>query len=241
MKTIVTFAFLLFGGYVFSQGQSLGEVIGTIIDESDKLGIPGALVWIEDDEKKYQAITDENGKFRISAIPAGKYYAKVTDYIDTIDIPMVNVPMDGFGNVGIFTFSKSKELVEATIVHNKTFEDLKLELNSSPVYKLTSEEIVKMPVKFDVKAMVAVMSSDVKLTDDGELVFRGSRKGEMIYYLDGVKLSNTENTPSCSINNMMVYTGGIPAKYGDTLGGVVVVETKSYFDLLREYKMSHRE
>ncbi len=241
MKTTLAFLFLLYGEIVFSQGQSLGEVIGTIIDETDKLGIPGALVWIDDDEKKYQAITDENGKFRISAIPAGKYYIKVTDYIDTINIPIVNVPMDGFANVGIFIFSKSKELIEATVTYNKTFEDLKLELNSSPVHKLTSEDINKMPVKFDVKAMAAVMSSEIKMTDDGELVFRGSRKGEMIYYLDGVKLSNTENTPSCSINNMMVYTGGIPAKYGDTLGGVIVIETKSYFDLLREYKMSKKD
>jgi hypothetical protein len=33
----------------------------------------------------------------------------------------------------------------------------------------------------------------------------------------------------------MVYSGAIPAKYGDTTGGVVVMETLSYFDLLREY------
>jgi outer membrane receptor protein involved in Fe transport len=33
----------------------------------------------------------------------------------------------------------------------------------------------------------------------------------------------------------MVYSGAIPAKYGDTNGGVIVVETRSYFDLLREY------
>jgi hypothetical protein len=35
---------------------------------------------------------------------------------------------------------------------------------------------------------------------------------------------------------MVIYTGGIPAKYGDTMGGVVVLETKGYFDLLRERK-----
>jgi len=30
---------------------------------------------------------------------------------------------------------------------------------------------------------------------------------------------------------MEAYTGGIPAKYGDTTGGVVILETLSYFDL----------
>ena len=78
------------------------------------------------------------------------------------------------------------------------------------------------------------MSSEIKMADDGELMFRGARKGDMIYVLDGVKLQDVYNVPSCSINSMMVYTGGLPAKYGDTLGGAIVVETYGYFDLLRQ-------
>jgi hypothetical protein len=31
-----------------------------------------------------------------------------------------------------------------------------------------------------------------------------------------------------------VYSGGLPAKYGDTMGGVIVVETKSFFDMYYE-------
>jgi hypothetical protein len=67
------------------------------------------------------------------------------------------------------------------------------------------------------------------------LVFRGARKGDMIYMIDGIKANDVVNVPSVSIGNMMVYTGALPAKYGDTLGGVVVVETKSYFDLYRAW------
>jgi hypothetical protein len=37
---------------------------------------------------------------------------------------------------------------------------------------------------------------------------------------------------------MQVYTGGVPAKYGDTTGGVIVVETKSY---LEEYNEKLRQ
>jgi hypothetical protein len=29
---------------------------------------------------------------------------------------------------------------------------------------------------------------------------------------------------------MSIYTGGLPAKYGDTTGGVIVIETKSYLE-----------
>jgi len=32
-----------------------------------------------------------------------------------------------------------------------------------------------------------------------------------------------------------VYTGGVPAKYGDCTGGVVVIETKNYLSLYQEW------
>ena len=85
------------------------------------------------------------------------------------------------------------------------------------------------------------MSSDIHMSDDGELSFRGSRKGDMIYVIDGIKCPEVFNVPSCSISKMMVYTGGLPAKYGDTLGGAIVVETKGYFELLRAYKAQNGE
>lgn len=236
MKNLFILVGLLISSQVFSQGQAYGEIIGNVIDAKDKLGIPNVLVWVDDTDKKYQAVADENGKFRISAIPAGEYKVLISDQVDTITSKSVIVPMDGFGNLGTIIFAKPTELTEATIVYNSTYNDMKVALNSTPIYTLTAKDIKNLAVKFDVKAMVASMSSDIKMSDNGDLSFRGSRAGEMIYYLDGVKLSKTENTPSCSINNMIVYTGGIPAKYGDTLGGVIVVETKSYFDLLREYK-----
>jgi outer membrane receptor protein involved in Fe transport len=80
------------------------------------------------------------------------------------------------------------------------------------------------------------MSSDVKVSEDGELMFRGSRKGDMIYMMDGIKSNAVSAIPSCAIGRVMVYTGGLPAKYGDTLGGVVIMETKSYFDLYRRWE-----
>ena len=85
------------------------------------------------------------------------------------------------------------------------------------------------------KTLATSMSSEIKVDDDGQLMFRGARKGDMIYMVDGIKANDVVNIPSSAIGNMMVYTGALPAKYGDTLGGVVVVETKSYFDLYRAW------
>jgi hypothetical protein len=57
----------------------------------------------------------------------------------------------------------------------------------------------------------------------------------MIYIVDGVKCSDVFNVPSVAISKMMVFTGGLPAKYGDTMGGAIVVETKGYFELYRSW------
>ena len=42
--------------------------------------------------------------------------------------------------------------------------------------------------------------------------------------------------PGIAVGSVKVYTGGIPAAYGDVTGGVIVVETKSYFDYAQRFK-----
>ncbi len=60
-------------------------------------------------------------------------------------------------------------------------------------------------------------------------------------YIDGVKQDdNLRGVPGSSIGSLTVYVGGVPAKYGDVTGGVVVIETKSYFDLYNQWKNTQR-
>ena len=67
------------------------------------------------------------------------------------------------------------------------------------------------------------------------LYFRGARPENMCYYVDGMKVSDRlSGVPSEAINSISVYTGGLPAKYGDVTGGVIAIETKSYFDLWQQ-------
>lgn len=232
MKKLMMIMLLMTG---VSYGQnSLGEVVGEVKDKSSKEPIYYATVTIEDNGVKYQARTDAEGRFRISAVPTGKYLARIIYYEDTMYNIPVDVPIDGFDNLGVIAFEKSEALDFGPIVVES--DRLKLEYGSLPVTQMKAEEIEKSPLKFDQKSLIASMSSDIKMTDDGELYFRGARKGDMVYYMDGIKSNEVSNVPSASIGRMMVYTGGLPAKYGDTLGGVVVMETKSYFDLYREWE-----
>ncbi|MCH2229947.1 MAG: TonB-dependent receptor [Crocinitomicaceae bacterium] len=234
MKNLIMIVALFFTGGLFAQG-ALGEVMGTVLNKETGHPVYGAVAYIEDNGSVYRAITNPEGKFRISAVPAGEYLLNIKQYEDTMKNIPVNIPMDGFDQVGDIAFVSTVVTKDALIVSYDR-NQLKMIDGNLPVATLTSEQIDKSPAKFDVKGLVSSMSSDVRQTHDGELVFRGARKGDMLYLVDGVKTSRIGAVPGVSIGRMMVYTGGLPAKYGDTLGGVVVMESKSYFDLYRKHR-----
>ena len=142
------------------------------------------------------------------------------------------VAPDGFGDLGIVTNIAIKTIAGGEVIA----PILSLGKGVAPEIKMGRKDIKVLPIKFEAAKMVASMTTDVRMTDDGQLVFRGARKGDMISYIDGVKMEGIQNVPSASLGYIMVYAGAIPAKYGDTTGGVVIMETLSYFDLLREWE-----
>jgi len=238
MKNVIVIIALLFAGQVSAQ-QALGEVTGYVYEYGTKLGALDARVYIDDFGRLYQARVDIDGSFRISAIPAGTYQVNIIFQEDTMSNLSVTVPMEGIGRMGEIQFEgglKVTDLDGAVVTANDP-NQIKLIDGNLPVTQITAEEIAVSPVKFDIKGLVTSMSTNVRQTADGSLVFRGARKGDMIYMVDGVKVrEDVGSIPSVAIGHMQVYTGGLPAKYGDTLGGVVVIESKSYFDLYRAWK-----
>jgi hypothetical protein len=231
MKKLFTVWMLIMAGITFGQ-TATGDIVGTVVSLKNNQPVIGAKTLIIDNGRRYQAITGEDGRFRMTAIPAGKYSMMIYYLGDTMSNIAVDVPIEAYCNLGTIEF-ESKIVAQKNI---KVTPKVKINFGEIPVKEITSMEIKRSPVKFDVKALVTTMSSEVKLTDDGELIFRGARKGDMIYVLDGIKSNEVFNVPSCAIGRMMVYTGGLPAKYGDTLGGAVILETKSYFDLYRQWE-----
>lgn len=239
MKKLMLAMLLAIPGITSAQNAT-GELIGKVINE-DSMALSNTLVYTESNGMIYKDLTDLNGKFRISAIPAGKYQFNIVSEGDTMRGIKVEILMDGIENLNTIRFERTGKLLDVfTIKYNKEeFKSLKYGVMSE--IRISSEQIKINPLKFNQKAMIAAMSSEIKMTDDGELVFRGARKGDMIYMMDGVKMNDISNVPSASIGGMMVYTGGIPAKYGDTTGGVVVMETKSYFDLYRAWRSNQND
>jgi hypothetical protein len=240
MKNWMFVAFLSVMGTTFGQG-SYGDVVGNVYEPDGKQAAYGARCIIDDQGKKYQANCDADGRFRITSIPAGEYKMNIIYKADTMQGIYVNVPLEGYFNAGDIKFegkSGVKTFKEFTV---KSGDRIKIGYGEMPAPELSAKEIKQSPNKFDIKKLASTMTTDVKMTNDGELVFRGARKGDMVYMIDGIKANEVFNVPSVAIGRMKVYAGALPAKYGDTLGGVVVVETKSYFDLYREWNMNNGE
>lgn len=230
MKNITTLLCAWFIMNLAFAQSSTGDIIGTVLDADSKQAMEFVKAIVSDNGKKYQAMTDQDGRFRISAIPTGNYDVFLVFGRDTSKFYTVDVPIEAYGNIGTVEFRPVGIRKRETVVR----AGLKMQMGELPIAELTSNEIKHSAIKFDIARMASSLSSEIKITEDGELMFRGARKGDMIYVVDGVKLPEVFNVPSCSINRMMVYTGGLPAKYGDTLGGAIVVETLGYFDLLRQ-------
>lgn len=215
-----------------------GDVIGTFVDFNTQQPIVGAKAMIRENGRVYLALSNEEGRFRISGVPAGTYQVAGYYQKDSTEKVVVDVPVEAYGNAGTIYFQNKTQETQAVRLNGGRYEQARIRIGETPVTTITAKEIKFRPDKFSVTDMVANTNSDIKKDEDGGLMFRGARKGDMIYVLDGIKSNEIFNVPSCAIGRVTVFTGGLPAKYGDTLGGAVILETKSYFDLYREWEIN---
>ena len=93
-----------------------------------------------------------------------------------------------------------------------------------------------MPNGGNIAGILRSISSDIQVDNNNKVILRGSRPGNSITIIDDVKSMGDASVPSLAIGSVTVYSGGIPAKYGDFTGGVILIQTKSFFDYYYQYK-----
>jgi hypothetical protein len=235
MKRIMLLAVTVVTTVAANAQASPGEIHGRVFDKKDAPCLSTTVVWVDVAGSKRKTSLDEDGRFIIKPLDAGTYYVhiRVMERTDTIVRPIEVRPneISKIANVYLDQIEEDgTELEKVDIVADKLVDP-----DQPAVLKMNSKQLEHMPVKRNIKELAAVMSSDVK-TVNGNAYIRGSRADAVLYVIDGLKQSDRIiNVPGSAINNVMVYTGGVPAKYGDCTGGVVIVETKSYFNLYYEW------
>jgi len=231
IKTLLTFA-LAFLFTAALSAQSSAAIHGKVMDEKGNPVI-GAIVSVTAGADIKGDAVDEDGRFKIKPLEAGTYTVTIQAMgMNTLVMNQVVV------DPGIITFLNNLVMSEQVyttgpVVIEASMEQPLISPDITPVM-LRSRDLKNMPSANggSITSIVASLSSDIKPAANGEdLYVRGSRAGSTLFFIDGVKLRDSSvQVPSSGISSVGVYTGALPAKYGDTTGGVVVVETKSYLE-----------
>lgn len=149
------------------------------------------------------------------------------------------------GNYSIKLLSLDAEKVIENIVVNN--EDVAFSMDFDDTYQTEIVDVVWIKdllvkekiTKFDneilktqkPRVITDILKTTVGTVETNEgISFKGARPGTAVYYIDGVRTYGDLYIPISAVNNIEVYTGGVPAHYGNSTSGVIVVETKSYFD-----------
>lgn len=237
MKTKILFIAVLCFFFLGLFSQTSGSIKGKVTDKKAGTTIPFASVYIELGGQKSGVATNADGEFHLKALPSGTYDLHVTcmgysEYILTgvkvlpgrptflSDIPLseASIVIGGKDGVTVISDRYVKKLIDPL----------------DPIQKdLPAEDIEKMAGNRSIKDLARVVSPEVQIPDNGEgVIIRGARSGSSQYIIDGVKTENAPVVSVFAIKNFSVYTGGVPAPYGDLTGGVIIIETKSYFDFV---------
>jgi hypothetical protein len=213
--------------------QTSGELQGKVIDENDQ-PVPGVIVTASIGDRMMGASTDDEGKYRIKPLEGGSYTVKVQaqGYAEYV-YEAIRVFPDRITQVETTQLSLDNLVGPPIVIKPK---ERLISYDGDMIQTLSGDELKNNAAAGggDVNKIVSSTYSDIKVSPDGqELYFRGSRSGSVLYFVDGMKIrDNNITVPSSGISTLSVYTGGLPAKYGDTTGGVIVIQTKNYLQEL---------
>ena len=227
-STLLLAAALVFGNL----NAQVGEIHGKVLDSQ---GAPLFLATIsaERGDALLGSTADEQGRFVLKPLVPGLYTVRIS-YVGMVPHEEINVQVnpDKITRLGDLTLMSNTELPEVEVVFNR-WEPKLIDPEEPGKLTFVASQLEDNPLRKDPVSMISTLSPDIyKQPGTDELYFRGSRSDAMVYFVDGVKVSGRlSGVPPNSVGSITIYTGGLPARYGDVTGGVVAIESKSYFDL----------
>ena len=241
MKTLHYFllaAFILVGTEINAQGS--GAIRGQVLDAQTNEPVGFANVYVKYGSDLIGTTTDLEGRFLIKPLNPSTYNVTISfvGYQKTT-IEGIRVSANKIEFMGEIKLQKGIEGKEFVFLE---YKDKLIDPEDPMAIPLRWKDIERNPQLRNIEGLIASVGSGVYQKDEGQpLHFRGARSDANHYFVDGIKVKGPGlGIPSSSIGEMTVYTGGVPAQYGDITGGVVIVETKSYFDLYNQYKSTQR-
>jgi len=216
---IMSFGFsMLFAG-------TTGKISGQVIDQATGDPLPGCNILV--DGTILGAASDIDGNYYILNIPPGNYTLRFM-MIGYAQLRMtdVNVQVDFTTGIDAALSVEVMKGQEVTVVAERAMIQKDLTSTTSVV---GAKEMESLPVT-EVGDVLAMQAGYV----DGSL--RGGRRGEVMYMIDGVPMtdsydrSSTVDVNTSMVQELQVISGAFNAEYGQAMSGIVNITTKQGSD-----------
>lgn len=234
MKNFIFFCFLLIA--ITIRSQSPTQIIrGTITDKELQSQIPGASIVLLSTDPLKGAVSDENGKFKITDVKVGRYDIKVsfTGYKERVlSNVMVTAGKEVVLEIGLEeNIASLNEVVISGTKKNETQN----ELVSVSGRSFSMEEVNRYAGGRSDPARLAANFAGVSSPDDSrnDLVIRGNSPVGVLWRIEGLNIPNpnhfstigTTGGPVSAINtnvlkNSDFFTSAFPSEYGNANAGV---------------------
>lgn len=221
---------------VVGYGQrTVGDIEGTITDQQGSV-VPGITVNVTGISLGLSrtVLSDSQGKFRLSQIPAGVYKITTTAAAgfeaSIVDNVTVTIEKATFVNLklGLTAATESVVVTSDALGVNLDVTDSKVHTN------ITRQQIDILPKGTSLTSILSLSPGTRPEPMSGGIQVDGASGSENTFMLDGMAMENfrtgalngVNNIPISLISEVQVKTGGFEAEHGGASGGVIAVQTK---------------
>ncbi len=227
-------------------------VRGVVLDKDIQTPLEGAHVVVLNTEPEINAITDENGQFKLAGVPIGRIDIKVF-YVGYEEKTIPNV-LVGSGKEVVLTIAitESVSTLKHTVINAKRNRNTKV-LNDMVVASarsFTVEQTKRYAGAIDDPARMVSAFAGVNGNAEGnnDIVVRGNSSKGVLWRLEGIEIPNPNHFagegatggPINALNGSMLgnsdfYSGAFSADYGNALSGVFDMHLRKGNNQKREY------
>jgi len=209
---------------VYAQSNAVGSIHGKVDSPS------GATIQIQNTDTglKRTVNLDANGRYILTALPAGRYKVELMRNGKVSDTQEFDLVI-GQGTEASFLAAAAQQV---TVSARRSRIDVS-NTNNGAVF--TARDLAKLPVQSNLTAVVLLAPNTTRgdAAYGNVASFGGGGVSENSYYINGLPVTNplsqlgSTQLPWGAIAQTSVITGGFGAEFGRSIGGVLNITTRS--------------
>ena len=237
-KSIIILVFL-FAGALDSHSQVLTQVLkGVVIDSDTRVALPGANIFEFNSSPPNGAVTDANGKFRITT-GIGRITLRIT-YLGYEDMIIRDV-LVGSGKEVDLEIALREKVVQTSDVVIRSDKSGRKNINQMATISIntirTDDALRYAGGFYDPSRIVNAFAGVVTANSDqsNDIVIRGNSSRGLLWRMEGIEIPNPNHfsdgqggsggafsaITSNIISNFDFFTGAFPAEFGNAFSGVM--------------------